>query len=137
MKSEILIVVSAIAVAGEIIPRGNPVEVSGAEARDLLNRGKCRRPTDEELAELLGATVDVAASGTVDPDLNPQIAAVNASNASDAVIDAATATDSAADVATADAATDVATTVEAPAAAAQEAAAAPAARRGRAKAAAA
>lgn len=58
LNTVLLKVVSAIAIAGEIIPASRPgrdglslVEVSVDEARDLLNRGKCEVPTDAELIE--------------------------------------------------------------------------------------
>lgn len=58
MKSYILKVVSAIAVGGEIVPASKPgkapnlIEVSEAEAKNLLHRGKAVLATEEDGVEL-------------------------------------------------------------------------------------
>ncbi|MCX9104006.1 hypothetical protein [Aeromonas veronii] len=57
MKSYILKVVSAIAMGGEIIPASKPgqapnlIEVSEAEAKNLLHRGKAVLATEEDGVE--------------------------------------------------------------------------------------
>lgn len=43
-----LVVTSAFVLAGDIVTEGEIVEVTNAEARDLLGRGKARVATEED-----------------------------------------------------------------------------------------
>lgn len=71
-KTVVLKVVSAIAVAGQVIRPGGLVEVTESEAKNLLHRGKCVVATEDDGVEEVDAvTVTPAAP------LNPEIEAAN------------------------------------------------------------
>lgn len=75
-KTVILKLACAIALAGEIVPRGSLVEVTQGEARDLLRRGKAVvHNADPESGD------KVIASGGTDPGLHPDLADYNADQA--------------------------------------------------------
>lgn len=68
MKSNVyLVVTSAFMLAGDMVTEGQIVEVTNAEARDLLERGKARVATAEDgvpaVAEPTEAEGDDAADG--------------------------------------------------------------------------
>lgn len=72
-RTVILKLVSAIAVAGEVLRAGNLIEVTLSEARDLLRRGKAEIHSEDP-----GEDDTVTASGTVDPAPHPEVAEFNA-----------------------------------------------------------
>lgn len=74
-KTLILRLTSAIALAGAVIRAGELVEVTVAEAKDLLRRGKA------ELANADADGAEVVASNTVEPPMHPAIEAFQQDNA--------------------------------------------------------
>lgn len=115
-KTLILRLTSAIALAGVVIRAGELVEVTVAEAKDLLRRGKA------ELANADADGAEVFASNTVEAPLHPAIEAFQQDNADRAAEAAAEAAQAAADAAAADTSADTSGTATDAATGAQEAA---------------
>lgn len=89
MKPNVLLILTtALLVGGEALKAGTLVEVSDAEAKEFLRRGKARFPEDGEVAE--DATVVCSADAAdASPGLHPHVEAFSGND--DAEADAADA----------------------------------------------
>lgn len=68
MSSQYLKVVSAFAIDGEICRRGEIVEVSDHEAKDLLGRGKAVLATEDDLQGIEQQSADAAKAGDTEAE---------------------------------------------------------------------
>lgn len=120
MNTVILMLTSAIAIAGEVMRAGSLVEVTEDEARDLLHRGKGElRGADPEFAGAITPDGDALTAADLDA-ANTQAAAEAAPDAAEAIaagggVDtAATIADQASQDATQDATAGAGTSDQAP-----------------------
>jgi hypothetical protein len=71
MKTVVLKVVSAIAVAGQVVTPGELIEVTQSEAKNLLHRGKCVVATEADGAPAASsAGADAGGDGPLNPELS-------------------------------------------------------------------